>query len=170
MLPYEIAGKTAQLLESKVKNGWAEAYRAENLAEVFFGDDEETEELRETFEIACEGEPGAIIEISGKNQVFWDETDACFRPSRDDELTSLNWRFCFIHEKGYTAMIDFDDDARLRPLFPTPDHQTLATSIDSSSTMAKETANHIPFQTCVWVCDTHNRRCPRIFADKKART
>jgi hypothetical protein len=131
MSPIDFAEKTAKLLESQIQKGWAQYYPAENLAEVFFGDDEETEELRETFEIACEGEPGAIIEISGKNQVFWDETDACFRPSRDDELTSLNWRFFFIHEKGYTAMIDFDDDARLRPLFPTPDPQTLAKIIES---------------------------------------
>ncbi|MFP4166610.1 MAG: hypothetical protein ACLFUF_05515 [Opitutales bacterium] len=126
MTAIEIAEKTAQLLESRIKNGWVQSYPANNLAEVFFGDGEDTEEVRETFPIACQGETGAIIEISSSTQVIWDPVEDRFRPSRDGELTSLNWRFFFIHEKGYTAMIDFDDEARLRPLFPTPAPEVLA--------------------------------------------
>lgn len=122
-----IAEQTVKILENSINHGWLAVHPVDsNLHEVFFGEGEDVEALTESFDIDCANEDGVIIEISSPNPVFWDEKEACFRPSSDDEITSLNWRFFFLHEKGYTALIDFDQNARLRPLFPTPAPEALA--------------------------------------------
>lgn len=101
-----IAEQTVKILENSINHGWLAVHPVDsNLHEVFFGEGEDVEALTESFDIECANEDGVIIEISSPNPVFWDEKEACFRPASDDEITSLNWRFFFLHENGYTALI-----------------------------------------------------------------